>query len=187
MGSARVSGRSQGHAGRRGVRWGPPVSLVHPFLGLFPGAHSPRLRPRPKPGESRGSMLRGDSPPQGALRFSGRTRPFRLSRAGGESGGDGSGATGCRGLRPLDGGQSGEEQARPNSCYPWRLQGSPPPPGQSPASRCRGLSERLSGGSGGSVGAAVGSHPGTPQTTAQGQAHPVLSELWQLRVLGRNV
>ena len=42
-----------------------------------PGAPLPGLshRPRPKPGESRGSVLRGDSPPQGALRFSGRTRP----------------------------------------------------------------------------------------------------------------
>jgi hypothetical protein len=33
VGSARVSGRPQGRAGQRGVRWGPRVSPGHPFLG----------------------------------------------------------------------------------------------------------------------------------------------------------
>uniref|UniRef100_A0A4W2GG85 Leukocyte immunoglobulin-like receptor subfamily A member 5 n=1 Tax=Bos indicus x Bos taurus TaxID=30522 RepID=A0A4W2GG85_BOBOX len=33
VGSARVSRRPQGHAGQRGVRWGPQVGPVHSFLG----------------------------------------------------------------------------------------------------------------------------------------------------------
>ena len=67
VGSARVSGSPQGRAWQRGLWWGPRVGPVNPFLGLFPGAHSPSYRPRPEPGESRGSMLRGGSPAQGGM------------------------------------------------------------------------------------------------------------------------
>ena len=70
---------------------------------------------------------------------------------------------------------------------PLEAAGIAPSPRQSQAGRRRGLSERLWGGGGGSLGAMVGSHPRTPQTTTQGRVHPVLSELRPLRVLSRNI
>ena len=60
----------------------------------------------------------------------------------------------------------------PQPILPPEAPGITPSPGQSPAGRCRGLSERLWGGSGGSVGTVVGSHPGTPKTTAQRRLPP---------------
>ena len=174
------------------MRWGPRVDPVHPLLGLFPGPHSPSHRPRPEPGESRGSVLRGDSPPQGALKFSGRTRPLRSSRAGGESGGDGAGATGCRGLRLLDWGSvCGGADPPPPHHTSGGSRDRPLP--QAESRRQTQRTERASvGGGGGSVGRRRpplrgGSHPGTQPTKLRGGPHPVLSELWQLRVLSRNV
>ena len=41
VGSGRVSGRPQGRAAQKGVRWGPWVSPAHPFLGSFPGPMGP--------------------------------------------------------------------------------------------------------------------------------------------------
>ena len=82
------------------------------------------------------------------------------------------------------GGQSGEEQARPTPSCPL--------PGQSPAGRHRGLSERLWWAVVGPwdpayhcSGAAPTPGPHRPQL--RGGPHPVVSELRQLRVLSRNV
>ena len=122
MGSGRVSGRPQGHAGQRGVWWRPRISPAHPFLG---SATDPDLNL----GSLR-ALCSGETAQPRGLRFSVGTIPLRSSRAGGESGRDSMGATGCRGLRLLDGGQSVEEQARPTPFCPRRLQGSPPPPGR---------------------------------------------------------
>ena len=111
--------------------------------GLIPRTQYPSHRSRSEPGDSRGSVLRGDSPPQGALTFFGRTRPLRLSRGGGESGRNGAGATGCRGLRLLHGVQSVEKQVRPHRILPPEAAGITSSHGQSPARRQRGLSEHL--------------------------------------------
>ena len=109
---------------------GTPGQPGAPLPGLdLLETHSSSHRPRSEPGESQGSVLREDSPPQGTLRFSGETRPLKLSAAGGEWGRDGAGATGCRGLRLRDGGQSGEEQARPHPILPPEAPGIAPSPG----------------------------------------------------------
>ena len=50
MGSVRVSGRPQGRAWQRGVRWGPWVSPAYAFLGLFPGPSLPATDPNPNLG-----------------------------------------------------------------------------------------------------------------------------------------
>ena len=65
-----AEGSEVGTLGQPGIR----------LPGLIPRTQSPSHRPRSEPGESRGSLLRGDSPPQGALRFCGGTRP--LNRQG---------------------------------------------------------------------------------------------------------
>ena len=132
-GPCRAEGSEVGTPGQPGI----------PLPGLIPRTHSPSHRPRSEPGESRGSMLRGDSPPQRALRFCWGGKAPQSSRAGGESGRDGPGATGCRGLRLLDGGQSGEEQVRPHPILPPEAPGIASSPRQSQAGRRRGLSERL--------------------------------------------
>ena len=127
-----------------GSEVGTPGQPRAPLPGLnLPRSHSPSHRPRSEPMASRGSVLRGDSPPQGALTFFGRTRPLRLSRGGGESGRNGAGATGCRGLRLLDGVQSVEKQVRPHRILPPEAAGITSSHGQSPARRQRGLSEHL--------------------------------------------
>ena len=167
-GPCMAEGNEVGTPGQPGVR----------LPGLIPRTQSPRHRPRSEPGESRGYLLREDSPPQGTLTFSGRTRPLRSSRAGGESGGDVGGATGYRGLRLLDGNQSGKEQAHPNPSCPRRLQGSPLPQAESSRQRQRAEPAPVGGGDG-SVGPRIPPLRGGP--------HPVVSELRQLRVLSRNV
>ena len=47
VGSVRVSGRPQGRAWQRGVRWGLRVSLAYAFLGSFPGPSLPATDPDP--------------------------------------------------------------------------------------------------------------------------------------------
>lgn len=183
-------GRPQGHTEQKGMRVGTRVSPAHPFLC---SAH----RLNPKPGESQGSVLRGDSPAQGALRFSVGTRPSDCQELAGESGRDGMGATGCRGLRLLDGGQSANRPAPPHSAPGGP--GDRPSPRQSQAGRRRGLVSACAGAvvgqesqgwvslgptdhhSGPSPGPTPG--PRRPPLTRR----PVLSELQQLRVLSRNL
>ena len=138
-GLGEATGPCRAEVGEVGSSGQPSVRLP----GLIPRTQSPSHRPRSEPGESRGSLLRGDSPPQGILTFSGRTRPLRSSRGSGESGRDGARATGCRGLRLLDGVQSVEKQVRPHHILPPEATGIPSSLGQSPAGRHRGLSERL--------------------------------------------
>ena len=121
LGEATEPFRAEG--GEVGTPGQPSIRLP----GLIPRTQYPSHRSRSEPGDSRGSVLRGDSPPQGALTFFGRTRPLRLSRGGGESGRNGAGATGCRGLRLLHGVQSGRSKSAPTASCPRRLQGSPPP------------------------------------------------------------
>ena len=191
----------QGRGGDVGTPGQPSVRLP----GLIPRTQYPSHRSRSEPGDSRGSVLRGDSPPQGALTFFGRTRPLRLSRGGGESGRNGAGATGCRGLRLLDWGSvCGGADPPPPHHTSGGSRDRPLP--QAESRRQTQRTERASvGGGGGSVGRRRpplrgGSHPRTPQTPLRGGPHPgtqptklrggphpVLSELWQLRVLSRNV
>ena len=139
LGEATEPFRAEG--GEVGTPGQPSVRLPR----LIPRTQYPSHRSRSEPGDSRGSALRGDSPPQGALTFFGRTRPLRLSRGGGESGRNGAGATGCRGLRLLHGVQSVEKQVRPHRILPPEAAGITSSHGQSPAGRHRGLSERLQG------------------------------------------
>lgn len=60
VGSGRVSGRPQGRAGQRWVRWGPPVSPVYAFLGSFPGPSLPATDPDPNLG-SLGALCSGET------------------------------------------------------------------------------------------------------------------------------
>ena len=129
--SGRVSGRSQARAGQRGVRWGPRVSPVHPFLGSFPGpmGPAPTLGPQfnwgvtglcaqgrqPTPGHF--AILWGDKAPQ---IVSGRREVRQRWR----------GSHRLHGPEPVGWGQSGEEQACPHPILPLKLQGSPPPLGK---------------------------------------------------------
>ena len=58
VGSVRVSGRPQGRAWQRGVRWGLRVSLAYAFLGSFPGPSLPATDPDPNLG-SLGALCSG--------------------------------------------------------------------------------------------------------------------------------
>ena len=58
--SGRVSGRPQGRAWQRGVRWGPWVSPAYAFLGLFPGPSLPATDPDPNLG-SLGALCSGET------------------------------------------------------------------------------------------------------------------------------
>lgn len=140
-------GGSWGGQRRRaeGSEVGTPGQPGAPLPGLIPRTHSLSHRPRSEPGESWGSVLRGDSPPQGALRFSGRTRPLR-SRAGGVR-------QRWRGNHRLQGPEAagwgglvcgGAGPSHP--ILPLEAAGIAPSPRQSQAGRRRGLSERLWGG-----------------------------------------
>ena len=116
VGSARVSRRPQGHAGQRGVRWGPRVSPGHPFLGsTSQDPILPATDPDPNlwrlgalcSGET--AQLRGDSPAQGGVGAgrsntpSGHQRETQASGAlscwvkGQGSGGPGRGSTAAEG------------------------------------------------------------------------------------------
>lgn len=162
--------RPQGHTGQKGMRWGPWVSPAHPFLG---SATDPDL--------NLGSLraLCSGRPSPGALRFSGDKTPQGLSRAGGERGRDSMGATGCRGLRLLDGVSLQRSRPAPTPFCPRRLQGRPPPGRVKPAD-AEGAGRKPRGQWG--VQEPAGSHTGDPTTTTQGRApSPTLDRRLLLR------